>query len=85
MERIKMVYACIYDGKLCEQVIPKFDDDGYLIPESNKELFEKYGHTVTSDVLESGWDICDNCPRNFSMGHPYGKLKCEGFSIDNYL
>lgn len=84
MGRTKLVYTCSYDGNLCDKVIPKFDEEGCLIPESNKELFEKYGHVVAHDILERGWDICDKCPRNFSMGHPYGKLKCEGFSIDKY-
>ena len=75
MSRIKMVYKCQYDGSVCDKAIPKFDDEGYLIPESNKELFEKYHNKIADRFLEDGWDICDNCKRNHSMGGVcYGTL-----------
>lgn len=85
MGRTKLVYTCSYDGNLCDKVIPKFDEEGCLIPESNKELFEKYGKIINRDELERSWDICDNCSRNHTIsGVNSGKLKCEGFSIDKY-
>jgi len=73
---MKAYYSCYYDGNECEKAIPKFNDEGYLIPESNKEIKKKYSHIISEHTLEEGWDICDNCPRNFSMsGCCHGNLK----------
>lgn len=82
MGKIRLVYTCSYDGNVCDKATPKVDDEGYFIPESNKELFEKYSKVIADHVLEEGWDICENCPRNYSMGKPHGVLKCEGCTIE---
>lgn len=73
---MRVYYECHYDGKECDKAIPHFDDKGNLIPVSNTEIKSKYGHIVADDCLERGWDICDECPRNYSLsGCCYGNLK----------
>ncbi len=81
MKRTRLVYVCSYDGNICEKAIPKIDEDGYLIPESNKELLDKYRDQVDSNILEGAWDICEGCHRNLSVGYPCGILKCEQRTI----
>lgn len=61
MKRTRLIYVCSYDKSICEKVIPKIDENGYIIPESNKNLLYKYGSQVDSNILECGWDICDEC------------------------
>ena len=39
---MRVYYSCYYDGKECKNAIPKFDDKGNLIPESNDKIKEKY-------------------------------------------
>ena len=69
-------YSCRYDGKDCDKAIPKFDDKGYLIPESNEKIKEKYGNMVAPFVLNESWDVCDDCKRNYCIGGCcYGRLK----------
>lgn len=81
MKITRLVYVCSYDRNICEKAIPKIDENGYLIPESNKELLDKYGDQVDSNILESAWDICDRCSRNLSLGYPHGMLRCEQRTI----
>ena len=81
MKKVRMVYICSHDGNICDMTKPKFDEEGYLIPESSKNLLES-GAITEDDRFELGWDICEKCPRNYSLGHPYGKLKCETCNIE---
>ena len=76
---MRVYYKCHYDGKECDKVVPRFDDKGNLIPEPNTEIKSKYGHIAANDCLERGWDICDKCPRNYSLSCCcYGDLKIGG-------
>ena len=38
---MKLCYKCYYDGRKCERAVPKFDEDGNLIPEPNQQIKEK--------------------------------------------
>ena len=76
MSKIKAFYCCHYDGNECDKVVPKFDDKGYLIPEPNDKIKDKYGNVVLDTLLNEGWDICDECKRNYSLSaYCYGTLK----------
>lgn len=75
---MRAYYICHYDGKECGKAIPKFDDKGYLIPEPNEKIKEQYGNVVAPLTLDRGWDVCDKCDRNYSLGMCYGKLQIGG-------
>lgn len=49
----KMVYKCLSDGELCDKAIPKFDENGCLIPESNKKVLELFSGKIGDHILES--------------------------------
>lgn len=73
---MRVYYSCYYDGKECKNAIPKFDDKGNLIPESNDKIKEKYGHFIAESYLNKCWDVCDKCDRNYTIGGCcYGRLK----------
>lgn len=63
---MKVYYECKYDGKKC-YVVPQVNKFGEIIPESNTEIKKKYQNCVSPSVLNECWDICDTCPRNYSL------------------
>lgn len=69
----RLIYKCNYDGKICDKVIPKVDDNGVIIPP--KEIDKKsYGITEHCTC----WESCLNCDRNYSMSiAPSGGLEIE--------
>lgn len=79
--RTKAVYNCHYDGNQCEYAVPKFDENGYLIPESNEQLENNYSNVYSQQTIDRSWDKCLRCPRNYSIdGCCYGRLEiieCE--------
>lgn len=72
---MRAFYDCRYDGSECNKVVPKFDDDGYEIPQSNSEILQKYDGIISKHVLDNAWDVCDNCERNCTIdGTCFGRL-----------
>lgn len=61
---MRVFYNCYYDGKECDKTIPKFDEKGYLIPESNLYITARYKGLISESCLKCSWDICDKCERN---------------------
>ena len=78
----KMVYKCLSDGELCYKAIPKFDEYGYLIPESNKKVLELFSGKIGDHILESAWDKCLDCSRCTNKGETWGTLRCENGIIE---
>lgn len=73
---MRLYYTCRYDGKECKKVIPKLDENGYVIQPPNDKIKERYGHFLADFVLNESWDACDKCERNCCMsGCCYGRLK----------
>ena len=73
---LKLCYKCHYDGNKCDREIPKFTENAELIPPSNKKIKEKYERICSG--TDDGWDACDGCPRNYSMGVVcWGRLAVE--------
>ena len=73
---MRVYYSCHYDGRECDKAIPKFNEKGVLIPESNKRIKKEYKGIISETTLDNSWDACDDCPRNYSLsGCCYGKLK----------
>ena len=74
---MRLYYSCYYDGNECKKVVPKVDKKGNVIEESHKDLQERYEHVCSEHVIKEGWDICEGCERNFSMGFCHGNLKIK--------
>ena len=81
MKTTKVIYNCHYDGKQCEYAVPKFDENGYLIPESNEQLKTTYPNIFSQHIIDRSWDKCLRCQRNLSIdGCCHGRLEiieCE--------
>ena len=69
MERL--IYKCNYDGKICDKVIPRIDDNGVIVPP--KEIDKKsYGIAEHCTC----WTSCLGCSRNHSINiAPSGSLE----------
>ena len=68
----KLYYECHYDGKTCDKVIPKVDENGVVIPP--KEI-DKKAKGISEHV--KCWESCVSCPRNHAMSMCHGRLKIE--------
>ena len=74
---IQAIYDCKYDGNKCP-IVPKFDEKGFLIPESNEKLKSEYGKIFAKECIENSWDACMKCDRNFTIsGTCRGMLKLK--------
>ena len=74
---MKLCYKCHYDGFKCDKATPRFEGNE-LIPESNAMIKERYKDKISERSLDYGWDHCDSCERNCSMGGTcYGVLVVE--------
>ena len=72
---MKPYYICHYDGKTCDKVEPRFDENKKLIKEPNEVIKEKYKGIVDEITLNYSWDVCDKCGRNCCIsGFCFGKL-----------
>ena len=72
---MRAYYKCFYDGRECKNAIPKFDENGYLIPESNEVIKEKYSKGISEHIINDSWDKCDKCENNLTIsGFCCGRL-----------
>ena len=56
--KLRVICKCGYNGQVCDKVIPKLDEAGYVIvPESTKD---------------GEWLVCSKCERNHSLGNCSG-------------
>ena len=63
---IKLCYVCGYDGKKCEKAVVNVSK-GVVLQPTNEKIKERLKGRIAEHVLESAWDICDGCQRNFSI------------------
>lgn len=61
-----LVYKCYYDGKTCDKVNVNVVD-GVIVRPSNEKIKKRYRGKISDELLDTSWDVCDSCRRNYSM------------------